>query len=173
MITPGGHQDGHSVLLARRHRYTGTLSFYRCWTPGPVPLSRLIAIAVTRWRVDIPWILIGGSCISGREAIGRSRDGLTTKIHLASDLRCRPVARRSHRLHGPNSALVPGELRPAGAAGPPRRGRCAYVSVLTCSCNGQLVLMAVSSTTKEVCSEESSVPVNFRVTVLPAKLPSE
>jgi len=34
--TPGGHGDGHSVLLARRHRYTGTLSFYRCWTPGPV-----------------------------------------------------------------------------------------------------------------------------------------
>ena len=44
--TPDGHPDGHSVLLARRHRYTGTLSYYRCWTPGPVPLSRLIAIAV-------------------------------------------------------------------------------------------------------------------------------
>jgi SRSO17 transposase len=50
--TPGGHEDGHSVLLARRHRYTGTLSFYRCWTPGPVPLSRLIAIAVIRWRIE-------------------------------------------------------------------------------------------------------------------------
>jgi SRSO17 transposase len=50
--TPDGHDDGHSVLLARRHRYTGTLSFYRCWTPGPVPLSRLIAIAVIRWRIE-------------------------------------------------------------------------------------------------------------------------
>ena len=40
------------MLLARRHRYTGTLSFYRCWTPGPVPLSRLIAIAVARWRIE-------------------------------------------------------------------------------------------------------------------------
>jgi SRSO17 transposase len=50
--TPGGHGDGHSVLLARRHRYTGQLSFYRCWTPGPVPLSRLIAVAVARWRVE-------------------------------------------------------------------------------------------------------------------------
>jgi hypothetical protein len=50
--TPGGHGDGHSVLLARRHRYTGTLSFYRCWAPGPVPLSRLIAIAVARWRIE-------------------------------------------------------------------------------------------------------------------------
>ena len=50
--TPGGHAGGHTVLLARRHRYTGTLSYYRCWTPGPVPLSRLIAIAVTRWRIE-------------------------------------------------------------------------------------------------------------------------
>jgi len=38
--TPGGHEDGYSVLLARRHRYTGTVSFYRCWTPEPVPLAR-------------------------------------------------------------------------------------------------------------------------------------
>jgi SRSO17 transposase len=50
--TPDGHEDGHSVLLVRRHRYTGTLSFYRCWTPWPVPLSRLIAIAVIRWRIE-------------------------------------------------------------------------------------------------------------------------
>jgi len=50
--TPGGHDGGQSVLLARRHRYTGQLSFYRCWTPGPVPLSRLIAIAVARWRIE-------------------------------------------------------------------------------------------------------------------------
>ena len=50
--TPDGHDGGHSVLLARRHRYTGKLSFYRCWTPGPVPLSRLITIAVTRWRIE-------------------------------------------------------------------------------------------------------------------------
>jgi SRSO17 transposase len=50
--TPDGHQRGHSVLLARRHRYTRTVSFYRCFTPAPVPLSRLIAIAVTRWRIE-------------------------------------------------------------------------------------------------------------------------
>jgi SRSO17 transposase len=53
---PGGHHGtrdaGRSVLLIRRHRYTGTCSFYRCWAPGPVPLSRLIAIAVTRWRIE-------------------------------------------------------------------------------------------------------------------------
>jgi hypothetical protein len=50
--TPGGHPAGHSVLLARRHRYTGQLSYYRCRTPGPVPLSKLIAITVARWRVE-------------------------------------------------------------------------------------------------------------------------
>jgi SRSO17 transposase len=50
--TPEGHDDGHSVLLARRHRYTGKLSFYRCWTPGQVPLSKLIAIASARWRIE-------------------------------------------------------------------------------------------------------------------------
>jgi SRSO17 transposase len=50
--TPGGHDDGHSVLLVRRHRYTGQLSFYRCWTPGPVPLSKLIAVASARWKIE-------------------------------------------------------------------------------------------------------------------------
>jgi len=50
--TPGGHEDGHSVLLARQHRYTGQLWYYRCWTPGPVPLSRLIAAAAIRWRAE-------------------------------------------------------------------------------------------------------------------------
>jgi hypothetical protein len=50
--TPGGHDGGHSVLLARRHRYAGQLSCYRCWTPGPVPLSKLIAVISARWRVE-------------------------------------------------------------------------------------------------------------------------
>ena len=50
--TPDGQDDGHSVLLIRRHRYTRTLSFCRCWTPRPVPLSRLIAVAQARWRIE-------------------------------------------------------------------------------------------------------------------------
>jgi SRSO17 transposase len=49
---PGDGHDGHSVLLVRRHRYTGTLSFYRCWTPEPVPLARLIAVAQARWKIE-------------------------------------------------------------------------------------------------------------------------
>ena len=52
--TPGdGRDDGRSVLLVRRHRYTGTLSFYRCWTPGPVPLAKLIAVAQARWKIEM------------------------------------------------------------------------------------------------------------------------
>ncbi len=45
---------------------------------------------------------------SGREAIGESRGGLTTKIHLAADLRCRPVARlTSCGQHGDSPRFVP------------------------------------------------------------------
>ena len=40
------------MLLARRHRYTGTLSYYRFWTPEPVPLARPIAIASARWTTE-------------------------------------------------------------------------------------------------------------------------
>jgi SRSO17 transposase len=50
--TPEGHDDGHSLLLLRRHRYTGTISYFQCWTPAPVPLARLIAVAVTRWKIE-------------------------------------------------------------------------------------------------------------------------
>jgi len=45
---------------------------------------------------------------SGREAIGRSRGGLTTKIHLAADLRCRPIARlTSPGQHGDSPYSLP------------------------------------------------------------------
>ncbi len=50
--TPDDQDNGHSVLLIRRHRYTRTVSFYRCWTPAPVPLWRLIAVAQIRWRIE-------------------------------------------------------------------------------------------------------------------------
>jgi hypothetical protein len=49
--TPEGHDDGHAVLLLRRHRYTGTVSSFLCRTPNPVPLAKLIQVAVTRWRI--------------------------------------------------------------------------------------------------------------------------
>jgi SRSO17 transposase len=49
---PDGQEGGHSALLVRRHRYTRVLSYYRCWTPQPVPLKRLISVAVARWRIE-------------------------------------------------------------------------------------------------------------------------
>ncbi|KPI05186.1 hypothetical protein OK074_0324 [Actinobacteria bacterium OK074] len=48
--------------------------------------------------------------------------------------------------------------------GPPGRP-----AVCVLSAAGQLVVTAVSSTTKLVWSEESSTPENFRATVVPAK----
>ena len=50
--TPEGHDDGQAFLLLRRHRYTGTVSYFLCWSPGPVPLAKLISVAVTRWKIE-------------------------------------------------------------------------------------------------------------------------
>jgi SRSO17 transposase len=50
--TPEGQDDGHSVLLLRRHRYTGTVSYFLCWSPDPVPLAKLISVAVSRWKIE-------------------------------------------------------------------------------------------------------------------------
>jgi hypothetical protein len=49
--TPDGHDRdaGTSVLLARRHRFTRTVSYYRCFAPTPVTLARLVC---RRWRVE-------------------------------------------------------------------------------------------------------------------------
>ncbi|MCX5169744.1 hypothetical protein ACH4B2_27040 [Streptomyces antibioticus] len=40
----GYDENGTSVLVARRHRYTSEPSFFRCWTPGkssPCSTSRI------------------------------------------------------------------------------------------------------------------------------------
>jgi SRSO17 transposase len=50
--TPDDQDEGHSALLIRRHRYTGVPSYYRCWTPQPAPLKRLISVATARWRIE-------------------------------------------------------------------------------------------------------------------------
>jgi hypothetical protein len=68
--SPAGQPDGHSVLLVQRHSYAGQLSYYWCWSPGPVPLSRLIAIAVARWR-RVTW---RGSWAENRRTGGNSCD---------------------------------------------------------------------------------------------------
>jgi SRSO17 transposase len=39
-------------LLIRRHRRTGELAFYLCFTPTPVPLATLVRVAGTRWSIE-------------------------------------------------------------------------------------------------------------------------
>ena len=38
--------------MIRRHQRTGELAFYRCYTPGPVPLATLVRVAGIRWTVE-------------------------------------------------------------------------------------------------------------------------
>jgi SRSO17 transposase len=47
------HDDGpglHSLLIRRNS--AGELAFYRCWSPGPVPLATLVRVAGARWAVE-------------------------------------------------------------------------------------------------------------------------
>jgi len=44
---PGDH-----ALLIRRCISTGELAFYRCYTPTPVPLATLVAVAGRRWTIE-------------------------------------------------------------------------------------------------------------------------
>ncbi len=39
-------------LLVRRHRHTGELAFYRCYSPDVVPLRELVRVAGRRWTVE-------------------------------------------------------------------------------------------------------------------------
>ncbi|MDX6241660.1 MAG: hypothetical protein QOG10_6484 [Kribbellaceae bacterium] len=43
---------GDQALLVRRSISTGELAFYRCYTPAPVPLSTLVAVAGRRWTIE-------------------------------------------------------------------------------------------------------------------------
>jgi len=39
-------------LLIRRNDTTGELAFLRCYSPRPVPLRTLVAVAGQRWRIE-------------------------------------------------------------------------------------------------------------------------
>jgi SRSO17 transposase len=43
---------GYRWLLVRRHRSTGELAYYRCYTTAPVPLAALVRVAGRRWTVE-------------------------------------------------------------------------------------------------------------------------
>jgi SRSO17 transposase len=43
---------GHHWLLIRRNRRTRELALYRCWSPEPVALGHLVAVAGRRWKIE-------------------------------------------------------------------------------------------------------------------------
>ncbi|WP_327177754.1 IS701 family transposase [Streptomyces sp. NBC_01335] len=45
-------RPGSRQLLIRRNRTTGELAYYRCFSPAPVPLTALVHVAGSRWRVE-------------------------------------------------------------------------------------------------------------------------
>ena len=47
-----GGRAGHAWLLVRRNPKTGTLAYYRCFVPRPVPLAVLVRVAGRRWTVE-------------------------------------------------------------------------------------------------------------------------
>jgi SRSO17 transposase len=46
------NRPGHRWLLIRRHPDHGELAYYRCYSPQPVPLTELVRVAGTRWRIE-------------------------------------------------------------------------------------------------------------------------
>jgi SRSO17 transposase len=55
-LTPDSRPDGTDTgcwwLLVRRHRHTGELAFYRCYSPQIVPLRELVRVAGRRWTIE-------------------------------------------------------------------------------------------------------------------------
>ncbi|WP_241756838.1 hypothetical protein [Streptomyces sp. WAC00263] len=48
------------MLVARRHRYTGEVSYFRCWAPGDVSLGTLVEVICRRWRIEETFQLAKG-----------------------------------------------------------------------------------------------------------------
>jgi SRSO17 transposase len=48
----GNAPPGQRWLLVRRNRRTGELAFYRCFSPGVVPLGALVRVAGRRWTIE-------------------------------------------------------------------------------------------------------------------------
>lgn len=56
LITLGAPADASDTacwwLMVRRHRDSGELAFYRCYSPHPAPLRELVRVAGRRWTVE-------------------------------------------------------------------------------------------------------------------------
>lgn len=55
-------EHGHRWLLIRHNPATGELAYFRTYSPTPVPLSRLVAVAGRRWTVEESFQSSKGLC---------------------------------------------------------------------------------------------------------------
>ncbi len=69
----GDAPPGHRWLLIRRHRSSGELAYYRCYAPGPVPLSVLVAVAGRRWSIEENFQTGKGLCGMDQHQVRRWR----------------------------------------------------------------------------------------------------
>ena len=97
------------MLLVRRHLYTGKLSYYRCWTPGPVPLSKLIATASARWRIEQDHQLSKQAAgLDAGQVIRWKSWHRWTAICLLAYLAVAVAVQRQHdAASGPDTGLIP------------------------------------------------------------------
>ncbi|MEU0493320.1 hypothetical protein ABZ249_29185 [Nocardiopsis sp. NPDC006139] len=63
---------GAWLVLMRRNRTNGELAFFHCYAPEAVPLSRLVAVAGRRWRVEESFQGHAGRCHHPRQAVQES-----------------------------------------------------------------------------------------------------
>ncbi|MFD8931463.1 IS701 family transposase [Streptomyces mirabilis] len=52
VIDLADRSSGNRQLLIRRNRSTGELAYYRCYSPKTMPLTELVRVAGSRWRVE-------------------------------------------------------------------------------------------------------------------------
>src|SRR3954454_3639071 len=92
----------------------------------PVPATNRLLMSPRRSSPRSRWTQGAGSnhkksaAKPSREALGRSRGGLTSKIHLAADTRCRPIARVTTAGHRHDSLAFEAVMARIRI---PRRGR--------------------------------------------------
>ena len=80
-------------LLARRHRRSGELAYYRCYAPSPVPLGELVRVAGRRWTVE------ESLCATRRLVASPAKPGETRREVSGSD-----GLPGAERLRGPEHA---------------------------------------------------------------------
>jgi len=106
---PADEQGGHHWLLVRRRRTDGELAFYRCWSPRPVTLARLVKAAGSRWAIEECFQAAKGEVGLDQHQVRRWRSWYryTTLVMLAHAVLA-VIAAHERQRHIPTpQALVP------------------------------------------------------------------